>query len=80
VSTEDELRAALHALYYACTAANAAAVKKFQGIVIDFNVLDQAQSALSGEKVVSFCGGWPNVLTGPEAFVEPDPLVFEDGS
>jgi hypothetical protein len=74
-----EVREALQALYDACTEANAAAIEKLNGTVIDLGVLSAADSALCGERVVYFCGGWPNVLTGPSAeFHYPTPLEWGD--
>lgn len=68
-------KAALQSLYDACRTANAKAIERLHGIVIPLHVLDEADSALSGDRVVSFCGGWPNVLMDRLEPAEAEPQL-----
>lgn len=73
-------KTALQSLYDACQTANAKAIERLRGIVIPLGVLDEACSALTGERVVSFCGGWPNVLTDPMLSRAPTELKWDEGA
>lgn len=67
---------ALTVLLAECRRANEAAIKKYKGIVISLAALDAAESALRGERVFSFCGGWPNLFDFPSA--DQPPLQWEE--
>ena len=56
------VREALGRLLAACEEANAAAIEKLGGIVVDHAPLADARRALDGS--ISFCGGWQNILLG----------------
>ena len=65
----DAFKSALTSLLVACNQANMFAIQKLGGVVIDFDVISNAQRILTGG--VSFCGGWPNILRSS------DPLQAE---
>lgn len=72
--TRDE---ALRALIAECEWANEEAVRRFQCSVIPYSLLNEAHEALTGERVVSFCGGYPS-LRQPPLFPRQEPLQWEE--
>ena len=61
--SDQVLREALTNMIAECRTANASAAQKLGGHVIRYSVLDAAIGAVTGERVVSFCGGYPYLFT-----------------
>lgn len=55
-----DIEAALRNLLAACDKANASAIERFQGVVVDIEPIARARYVL--ERTVSFCGGWQNIF------------------
>ena len=56
----DSLEKALRALIAECEFANTRCVELHKHTAIDFQLLDEVQAAL-GERIATFCGGWPTL-------------------
>lgn len=60
-----KLRAALKALIDECNRDNALAVEYLGCSLISASAIDAALTALTGERVVSFCAGYPHIFEQP---------------